>query len=164
MKQLLHLFLFLFINSLFSQQFEYKVTNTSINTKYAELGITYLNEKTVIFASSKKSDEDKSFKKNRRKNNRQLYLELYEATINKNLDLFQTNKFSNDKNNKFFESDISFSPDGKTVYFTWNNFYNTQSRKDSAKWKTLQIMKASINKNFEISAIIVYPLTMKNTQ
>jgi len=153
MKQILQLFSLLFLTSLYSQQQGFEVFNTSINSGDAELGITFLNENTVIFASSKKNKEDKYFKKNRRKNNRQLHLELYQANILESGELAQTNKFSNEINNKFFESDISFSTDRKIVYFTWNNFYNTKSRKDSAKWKTLQIMKASINENFEISDI-----------
>ena len=153
MKKILHLFIFLFLTSIFAQQQEYEVFNTSVNSKNAEMGITYLSEGNVIFASSKKNDKDKIFKKNRRKNNRQLYLELYQAVIAKNGDLIETNKFSNDINNKFFESDISFTSDGKTIYFTWNNFYNTEKRIDSAKWRTLQIMKADLNENLEISNI-----------
>ena len=158
MKQLLHIFSLLFITSLFSQQQDFEVFNTSINSKYAELGVTYLNENTVFFASSKKNDDDdKLFKKDRRKNNRQLYLELYKAVILENGDLLEINKFSNEINNKFFESDITFTSDRKTIYFTWNNFYSTEKRIDSAKWKTLQIMKADINENLDISNIVHLP-------
>ena len=153
MKKILHLFIFLFLTSIFAQQQEYEVFNTSVNSKNAEIGVTYLGNGDVIFASSKKNDTDKILKKNRRKNNRQLHLELYQAVIGKNGDLIETNKFFNDINNKFFESDISFTSDGKTIYFTWNNFYNTEKRIDSAKWRTLQIMKADLNENLEISNI-----------
>ena len=157
MKKILLLFTLIFITSIFAQQKEYEVHSTSVNSKYAELGVTYLNENTVLFASSKKNNDDKTFKKDRRKNNRQLYLEIYKAIINDDGDLIQTNKFSNEENNKFFESDISFTPDGKIIYFTWNNFYNTLSRKDSAKWRTLQIMKANIDANYRLSNISHLP-------
>jgi len=157
MKQLLHIFFFLFFTSLFSQQQDFEVLNTSVNSRDAEFGVTYLNENTVFFASSKKNDDEKIFKKNRRKNNRQLHLELYQAIILKNGDLIQTNKFSSEINNKFFESDISFTSNGKTIYFTWNNFYNTEKRIDSAKWKTLQLMKADLNENLDISNIKSLP-------
>ena len=161
MKTLFNLLLFLFVTSIIGQQQKFETFTTSINSKYAELGIIYLNENTVFFASSKKSENDKAFKKNRRKNNQQLYLDIYQANINPNGDLIQTNKFSNEENNKFFESDISFSPDQKTIYFTWNNFYNTQTRLDSAKWRTLQIMKADINNNFQLSNIKHLPFNSK---
>ena len=65
MKQLIQLFLFLFTSALISQNTEYTIINTSVNSIYAELGTTYLNGNTILFASSKKNDDDKSFKKNR---------------------------------------------------------------------------------------------------
>ncbi|SDW79072.1 OmpA family protein [Lutibacter oricola] len=136
---------------------EYKIFNTSINSKYAEVGVIYLSENNVLFASSKRDENDGAFKKNRRKNNKQLYLDLYNATISENGNLKQTKKFTNDINNKFFESDVCFTKDLKTVYFTWNNYYNTSKRKDSLNWKTLHIVKATINKNFQLSNIIDLP-------
>jgi len=57
MKKLTLIF-FLSISTLvFSQQYEYEyeIFNTSVNSKDAELGVTYLNSKTVLFASSKKN-------------------------------------------------------------------------------------------------------------
>ena len=169
MKQLAQLVLFLFIKTVISQETAYEVLNTSINSKYADLGVTYLNNNTVLFASSKKSENDKSFKKDRRKNNQQLYLEFYEAIITRSGDLIQTNKFSKEINNMFFESDIAFTPDLSTVYFTWNNFYTTHESINSDEWKTLHIVKASIDKNFEVSNIIPLPFnsekySIKNPQ
>ena len=142
-----------FVTFLSAQEKEIEIFNTSINSSYAEFGITYFNSNTVIFASSKKVESDKNFSKSRRETNRQLFLDLYQGIVSENGDIIETGKFSNELDSKFFESDISFTPDGKTIYFTWNNFYNTQSRKDSAKWKSLQLMKASINERFEISNI-----------
>ena len=55
-----------------------------------------------------------------------------------------------------FESDIAFSPDYKTVFFTWNNFYNTK-KLDSAKWMTLRVVRASIDENLRISNISNLP-------
>lgn len=134
----------------FSQQPEYEVVNTSVNSRFAELGVTFLTENEVIFASSKKDNSEKNFSKDRRRNNRQLYLDFYRATISPEGDLIQTSKFSNEQNNKIYESDITFSKDLKTAFFTWNNFYNTLSRKDSAKWQSLRILKADLNDNLEL--------------
>jgi hypothetical protein len=153
MKNLLNSLLLFSVTFLFAQNTKIEIINTSVNSSYAELGITYFNSKTVIFASSKKVETDKNFSKSRRKTNRQLYLELYFGTILENGDIIQTGKFNKQVNSVYFESDISFTPDKKTIYFTWNNFYNTQKRRDSAKWKTLRIVKAQINENFELSNI-----------
>lgn len=157
MKKLTQLYLLLFFNFLFAQNQEYTVKNTSVNSKYAELGVIYLQNGQVLFASSQKDENDKAFSTNRRKQNSQLFLDLYKATVTRNGDLILNEKFTNDVNNQFFESDLTFTPDFKTVYFTWNNYYNTESRKDSAKWKTQHIVKASIDKNLQLSNITSLP-------
>ncbi|WP_298370088.1 OmpA family protein [uncultured Lutibacter sp.] len=156
------LFVFLFLSfQLFSQEFKYEIINTSINSKYAELGVTYLNANEVLFASSKKTSNDKNFKKDRRVNNRQMFVDLYRAVINDEGDLIQTNRFTNDINNMFYVSDITFTSDLKTTYFTWNNFYNTTGRKDSAEWKKLHIVKANVNNNLEVSNFVKLPFYSK---
>lgn len=162
MKYFTTFILLLFINTLFSQSIDYTIINTSINSKNAELGVTYLNDSMVLFASSKKREDDEVFKKDRRKNNRQLFLELYHGLIGENGDIIQAERFSNEMNNKFFESDISFTPDFKTIYFTWNNFYDIQTRKDSARWNPLYLFKASIDKNFKLSNILPLTFNSKN--
>ena len=156
MKKVLQLLLFLIFNFLAAQEGTYEILNTSINSKFAELGVTYSSNNSVIFASSKKDESG------RRTNNRQLSLELYHGLITENGDIIQTDKFNKEINNKFFESDIAFTPDFKTIYFTWNNFYSALKSKDSAKWKTLYMFKASINQNFEISNVT--PLTFNSKE
>jgi outer membrane protein OmpA-like peptidoglycan-associated protein len=162
MKLLATTIFLLFTQLIIAQNTDYKVINTSINSKYAELGITYLNDSTVLFASSKKRDDDKNFTKDRRRNNRQLFLEFYFGNINKNGDIIQSNRFSNEINNKFFESDISFTPDYKSIYFTWNNFYDAQKRTDSAKFKPLYLFKADVGNNFQLSNILPVTFNSKN--
>jgi len=156
MKKVLQLLLLLIFNFLAAQEGTYEILNTSINSKFAELGVTYSSNNSVIFASSKKDESG------RRTNNRQLSLELYHGLITENGDIIQTDKFNKEINNKFFESDIAFTPDFKTVYFTWNNFYSALKSKDSAKWKTLYMFKASVNQNFEISNVT--PLTFNSKE
>jgi outer membrane protein OmpA-like peptidoglycan-associated protein len=157
MYNLLTFLFILFVNSLFAQQEVYEIKSTAINTPYAEFGTIYLKENGVLFASSKKNSDDKSFNKNRRKNNRQLHLELYKSQLSNPIDIStQTEKFTNDVKNKVFESDIAFTPDFKTVYFTWNNFYNTK-KLDSAKWMSLRVVKGSIDENLNISNISNLP-------
>lgn len=162
MKKILH-FVFLLISvSNYAQQFEYEVSPTSINSKFAELGVTYINDRTILFASSQKNANDISFSKERRKQNRQLHLEIYLANITNNGDLIQGNEFNLETKNMFFESDVTFSPNQKAIYFTWNNFYNTEKKIDSAKWKTLRVVKATINENHVLSNIKPLPFNNEN--
>ena len=158
MRSVLLFLTLLFSSTLFSQQVEYKVFNTSINSEYAELGVSYLYRNSIIFASSKKNDEDKSFKKDRRRNNSQFHLEFYKGIVAENGDIIENGKFSNEIKNKFYEADISFSPDLKTVYFTWNNYYSAETKEDIEKWNTLRIVKASVSDNFQIGNVTFLPI------
>ena len=87
MKNLLKFLIILFINSLFAQEEVYDIKSTAINSIYAEFGTIYLKENGILFASSKKNSDDKSFNKNRRKNNRQLHLELYKSQLSNQMDI-----------------------------------------------------------------------------
>jgi outer membrane protein OmpA-like peptidoglycan-associated protein len=157
------LLLFLFSNlGLIAQESNYEVFNTSINSKYAELGVIYLNNNTILYASSKKVKNDKPFLKNRRKNNRQLFLELYEGQITNKGDIIETNTFSKEVYNKFFECDVTFSPDLKTIYFTWNNYYGDILRKDMNDRKPLYLFRANIDKNYKLSNVTPMPFNSKN--
>lgn len=157
------LLLFLFLNfSLIAQESNYEVFNTAINTKYAELGVTYLKNNTILYASSKKVKNDKPFLKNRRKNNRQLFLELYEGKITDKGDIIQTNTFSKEVYNKFFECDVTFSPDLKTIYFVWNNYYDDILRKDMNDRKPLYLFRANIDENYKLTNVTPMPFNSKN--
>ena len=153
--------LFVYI-SIFSQQTKYSITNTSINSKYAELGVKLMNNNNVLFSSSKKNDNDILFSKDRRQQNRHLYLDLYRGIIDNNGNIIQSEKFSNEINNKFHEGDITFTPDFKSIYFVWNNYYDTKSLKDSAKYKTLYLFKANIDENYELTSIAPVTFNSKN--
>ncbi len=153
MKQFLNLLFLFFIHTLFSQQQEIEVTNISINSKYAELGVIYLPNNEVIFTSSQKIETDKPFSKNRRRHNRELYLELFKGTIDENGDIINTSRFTKDVFNKFFEADFCFTPDFKKIYFTWNNFFNSQPKKSKPEEMPLFLFSASVDKNFKLSNI-----------
>ncbi len=156
MKTLLKFLLILFINLSFAQEEVYEIKNTSINSAYAEFGTIYLKNSGVLFASSKKNINDKSFTKNRRKKNRQLQLELYKGLLSNAQDITESERFTNEVKSKVFEADITFTLDYKTVFFTWNNFYNTK-KLDSAKWMSLRIVRATMDENLNITNISNVP-------
>lgn len=149
-------------NILISQNVKYSISNNSINTKYAELGVKYLDNNNILFSSSKKNDGDVNFIKERRPNNRQLFLDLYKGIIDNNGNIIQSEKFSSEINNKFYEGDITFTPDLKSIYFVWNNYYDTKSLKDSARYKTLYLFKATIDENYDLKTITPVTFNSKN--
>ena len=152
MKLLLKLLILININVIYSQQ-EFEILNTSINSKYAELGALFLNNNKVLFATSKKLETDKPFSKNRRKHNRELYLEIFQGQVDEKGDIKVLSSFSKDVYNKFFEFDICFTPDYKNIYFTWNNFYMVQEKNASPVKQALYLFKANIDSNFNLSNI-----------
>ena len=89
MYNLLTFLFILFVNSLFAQQEVYEIKSTAINTPYAEFGTIYLKGNGVLFASSKKNIDDKSFNKNRKA------LQNSKAFNKKNWIFFKNNKIFN---------------------------------------------------------------------
>ena len=162
MKKFFILVFILFASNIFGQQVKYKVSETSINSKYAELGIAYLKNNKILFASSQKTDDDKAFAKNRRKHNREYFLDLFTGTITDKGDIINPKKFNNDIYNKFFEDNLTFSPDFKTLYFTWNNFFNSESSRKEVETYPLYLFKASINSDYQLYNITPVPFNSKN--
>ena len=118
MKKFTQLFIFLITSTFFGQQKEYKIFNSEVNSKYAELGVIFLDSETVFFASSKKIENDKAFAFHRRAKNRNLFLEFYFGKLTDSSDIVQTNRLSSDVFATFNETDLAISPDRKTIYFS----------------------------------------------
>ena len=138
MKKLAQLLILLSINFIFAQFQNVTVKNTAINSKYAELGVIYLPNGKVLFASSQKDENDKTFSTNRRKQNSQLFLDLYYGIETNNGNLILDSKFTNELNNKFSESDVTFTPDFK-LYILLGTIFIIQNPE-----KILQIGKLNI--------------------
>jgi hypothetical protein len=161
MKFLPLLFLTLCIYSTRSQQ-DYKIINTSINSEFAEFGVTYLKDNYVLFASSNKINRAHKVKGVKRRNNRQLYLELYKGQLTEEGNIIEAEIFTNKSTNMYFESDITFTSDFKTVYFTWNNFYDPHNLEDFDDEAPLYLFRASVDQNFQLSEITPLPFNSKN--
>lgn len=106
-----------------------------INTKYSEFGPVFSSDGKVVFASSADTGV---FKTRTYKWNNQPFLDLYEAKIESNgYDLSELKKLPKDINTKQHEASVTFSPDGKTMYFTRNN----DQRKKRKKNKNINHLK-----------------------
>ena len=162
MKKLLQLSFLLLTFIAYSQQLEFEVFNTSINSKYAELGIVFLDAENVLFASSKKTENDRAFASNRRVNNRYLFLEFYFGKLNDSSDIIQTNRLSKEIFTKFNESDLALSPDRKTIFFCWNNYYIDQPKDANVKQKAINLFRADIDSDYNLSNIAPVRFNSKN--
>ncbi|KGL62807.1 OmpA family protein [Polaribacter sp. Hel1_85] len=119
----------------------YQIKNLAINTENSEFGAINQNDK-IIFSASKK--EKKLFEKSYRWN-RKPYLDLYETPIDKiHLGDSIVKSISANINTKVHEANAIFTKDGKTVYFTRNNFIKNKRNKDKKNITHLQIFRGEL--------------------
>ena len=113
--------------------------NLNINTKYSEFSPTIKMDGKVVFASA----SDSGFLKTRRyKWNNQPFLDLYEGSIEKGGHQFMNiKKLSKNINTKHHEASATFSPDGKTLYFTRNNNKKKQRNKKNVNHLKIFVSK-----------------------
>ncbi|SEA71972.1 OmpA family protein [Bizionia paragorgiae] len=108
------------------------VENLSTNTKYSDFGTSYFND-GIVFASSR--GEGKLYKWND-----QPFLDLYFKA-----DTSQVAELFSDKiNTRYHESSTTFTKDGKTMYFTRNNYYQGETKKSERKVIGLKIYRATL--------------------
>ena len=167
MKHTKPLFLFLFIllsTFSYSQKLKViKVKNLDLNSKYAEIGIKHLDSNKVLFASSKKNNLDD---KRDKRNNRHGGLRLYTAYIHPDGRVSDVKLFSKTAKNPINESNITFTSDYKTVYFTRNNYIDDDYRKEFEKGSfdihILKIFKADISPEGRFSNITLLPINSRS--
>ncbi len=142
MKKNILILLFFCISLAQAQIENFTIKNVSSNTKYQDFGVSYFNNNSVVFASSRQKKV--VFNRNWLVNN-QPYLELYKGILDENGDISDVALFSESLNTKFHESNVAFSKDFKTVYFSRNNYLNNRYKKDTTGTNLIQLYKAEIN-------------------
>ncbi|TPN84804.1 PD40 domain-containing protein [Aquimarina algicola] len=114
------------------------VNALSINSKYSEYSPSFYNNE-LVFASSRSS---KSFSSVVNDWNNQPFLDLYYTTKGQK----KITRLKGDINTKFHESSAVFSKDGKTVYFTRNNYSKGKLKKSTGGTTLLKIYKGEYSK------------------
>ncbi|HLF50945.1 OmpA family protein [Flavobacterium sp.] len=119
---------------------KFEITNLPLNTKFSDFGPALYGDKLVFSSPSK---EKRLFSK-KYGWTKQPYLDLFVANIENNkVDSIAT-PFSTTLNSKFHEANVTFSADGKTIYFTRNNSEDGKRKKDDNKITNLGIYKAEL--------------------
>ncbi|WP_296148418.1 OmpA family protein [uncultured Flavobacterium sp.] len=135
----------------------FSIENLKINSEYSDYGTAVLNSK-LIFASAR----DTSGIINRKHEwTDQSFTQLYEAEIMPDGSLGKPEKFSRSINSKFNESTPIFTKDGKTVYFTRNNYIKGKKGKSSKRITLLKIYKAEFIAD-KWTNIVALPFTSDN--
>ena len=119
----------------------YTIENAGINSEYSDYGSAYYNNK-VVFASAR----DTGGLGNRKHSwTGESFTNLYAADMGEQGALSTAARFGNKLNSKFHESTPAFTKDGKTVYFTRNNFLDGKKGKDARKTTLLKLYKATLD-------------------
>jgi len=161
MKKITLIILLFCITIINAQEASYSIKNVSSNTKYQDFGVSYYGENIAVFASSRK---DKSIRKRKWLINNQPFLELYKGIIGKDGDITNVKRFSKVLNSKFHESNVSFTKDLKTVYFTRDNYINKRVKKDSTGMILNQLYRAQVGVDGEWTNIESMPFNSDNYQ
>ena len=113
------------------QDSSYVLKNLKINSEYSDFSPMYYGKEKLLYSSAK----DTLFLNTRRyKWDNQPYLDLYTAKIDSaQTDASGTHGFSKNVNTKYHEASATFSPDGKTIYFTRNNYKKKKKIKRDQK-------------------------------
>jgi outer membrane protein OmpA-like peptidoglycan-associated protein/tetratricopeptide (TPR) repeat protein len=118
----------------------YTIENAGINSQYSDYGSSYLDNK-VVFASARDTG---GVAKGKHTWTGEGFTNLYGADMGSEGTLSSPERFSKNMNSKYHESTPVFTKDGKTVYFTRNNYVNGKKKRDSEKTILLKLLKATL--------------------
>lgn len=118
----------------------YSIENAGINSEYSDYGSAYFKDK-VIFTSARDTG---NFAQRIHSWTGESFTNLYGADMDNQGILSNPERYGSNLNSKFHESTPVFTKDGKTVYFTRNNFLNGKKGKDASKTTLLKVYKATL--------------------
>ena len=129
------------LDKLLNKQPEFYITNLSVNTKFSDFGATFFNDR-VVFASTR---DTATIKTRIYQWNEQPFLNLFLAdTIQDGRDLKNLELLSDELNTKYHEAAATFSKDGKTVYFTRNNYNKKNLGRDKEGVNHLKLYRGRL--------------------
>jgi len=132
-----------------------EVKSLEINTKNSDFGPSYLGENQLVFASPKKGFR---IIRDVWEENGQRFLELYTGTINNETgEISEQQKLKGEINSRYHEAQVAFTKDGKTVYFTRDNYYNKILGVANTGVTNLAMFKATVDSDGRWINIIPMP-------
>lgn len=122
---------------------KYILDTTTINSEFYDYGTSFFGNK-IVFTSSR-SDGNQYTKIHDW--TKQTFTDLFIVSMDTEGKLEQVENFSKTINTKFNESSPVFTKDGKTMYFTRNNYNDGKKRKSDDKVILEKIYKAELVNN-----------------
>ena len=117
---------------------KFNIQSLGFNTQYSDFGGTLKDGKLYITSARNTSRKTYGW-------NEEPFLDIYEMVKNED-GTYQPAQLVEDKvNTKYHEGIVSFSPDGKTMYFSRESFFEKEYEKDSltkVRYSLLHLFKA----------------------
>ena len=117
----------------------YKIEDAGVNSKYSDYGSALYGNK-LVFSSARDTG---SLMHRKHKWTNESFTNLYASDLGGEMTPGKVDKFSKKVKSKFHESSAIFTKDGKTMYFTRNNFLDGQKGKNDKEITLIKLYKAS---------------------
>ncbi|MDH7448395.1 OmpA family protein [Aquimarina sp. 2201CG14-23] len=125
------------------QSGRYKIQRLYINSRFSDYAPSFNHQGQLIFASARTGKN--SIMKRIHEWNEMPFLDLFSSDMLGEFRVLTTpNRLKGKINTRFHESSTSFSKDGKTVYFTRNNFTDKKLGADENGTILLKLYKATL--------------------
>ncbi len=127
-----------YLESIAVQSRGYQLEKVNINSDNSDFGPSYYLDKLVYAKSSNQTEGDKVHEWNQ-----QPFLDLFVADMDDEGKLSNVAPLEGEINSRYHESSSAFTKDGRTVYFTRNNFIDGKKGRDKNKTIRLKLYKAT---------------------
>ena len=131
-----------YLNDIFESEFIYQLYETKINSGKSDFGPNFYSDNEIIFSSSEDATGDKNYDWSN-----EPFLDLFVAEIDSLGVLINRERLGGEVNTKYHESSATISEDGKTMYFTRNNYFNGRLKRSRDNEVKLKVYKATKNDN-----------------
>lgn len=129
-----------FITSVFGAKQQYFLDRVRFNSKFSDFG-AFEHDGLVYFASAR--DEGTAIKRVYGWNE-QPFLDIYEAKAGTKRNVDYTAKVKGDVNSIYHDGPVTITKDGKTMYFSRNNFKDDIELKDKNGLTNMKIYRATL--------------------
>ncbi|MFD0962471.1 OmpA family protein [Pseudofulvibacter geojedonensis] len=129
-----------FFDLIYNKEKRYALKNHPANTYNSDYGAIKYNGETYFVSA--RNDEDASTKRVYNWNN-QPFLDIFKLNDSSSVAI----RLPESINTKFHEGAACFTPNGKYMYFTRNNYHNKKAIKDSEGTNNLKIFRAELINN-----------------
>lgn len=137
----------------------YQIEDAGINSQYSDYGSFVYNNK-IYFASARDTG---NFVQRKHKWTGEYFTNIYNADLDPSTgSTSKANKFKSAINTKFHEASPVFTKDGKTVYFTRNNYIGGKKGRDENKVTLIKLYRAELGKDGRWTSIAELPFNSNN--